>query len=278
MIGAIDWNVTSQLIDGWATPNKYGLLFVSGLIIGFFVMKKMFNREGIPEAQLDKLLIYVVLATIIGARLGHVFFYDWPSYREHPIDILKVWEGGLASHGAAFAIIVALIFYSKKVSHKPVMWILDRVVIPVAIAATFIRLGNLVNHEIIGKPSNLPWAFIFHHSGMENEINGQQVPRHPAQLYEAIYYLFTFILLMYMYWKTNARLKQGVLFGTFMIVLWFGRFMIEFVKEGQTERDHFGALNTGQLLSIPLVIAGIVILYLGMKKPINTDITGKTIS
>lgn len=269
MIGAIDWNVTSELIEGWATPNKYGLLFVSGLIIGFLVMKRMFKREGIPEEQLDKLLIYVVFATIVGARLGHVFFYDWPSYRENPIDILKVWEGGLASHGAAIAIIIALYFYSIKVSKKPIMWILDRVVIPVAIAACFIRLGNLVNHEIIGKPSNLPWAFIFNQAGMEHEINGQQVPRHPAQLYESIYYLFTFILLMYLYWKTNARLRQGVIFGTFMIVLWFGRFMIEFVKEGQTERDHFGTLNTGQLLSIPLILAGVIILYLGLKRKID---------
>ncbi len=268
MIGAIDWNVTSQLIDGWATPNKYGLLFVSGLIIGFLVMKRMFKRESIPEDQLDKLLIYVVFATIIGARLGHVFFYDWPSYREHPIDIFKVWEGGLASHGAAIAIILALFIYSKKVSKKPIMWILDRVVIPVAIAACFIRLGNLVNHEIIGKPSDLPWAFIFNNAGMEYEINGQQVPRHPAQLYESIYYLFTFILLMYMYWKTNSRLKQGVIFGTFMIVLWFGRFMIEFVKEGQTERDHFGALNTGQLLSIPLILVGVYFLITGLKRKV----------
>lgn len=275
MIGAIDWNVTSELIEGWATPNKYGLLFVSGLILGYLVMKRMFKREGIPEDQLEKLLIYVVFATIIGARLGHVFFYDWPSYREHPIDIFKVWEGGLASHGAAIAIIIALVFYSKKVSHRPIMWILDRVVIPVAIGATFIRLGNLVNHEIIGKPSDLPWAFIFNHAGMEYEINGQQVPRHPAQLYESIYYFFTFLFLLFLYWKTNARLRQGVLFGTFMIVLWFGRFMIEFVKEGQTERDHFGVLNTGQLLSIPLIIAGIVILYLGLKKKV---VDGKSIS
>lgn len=271
MIGAIDWNVTSELIEGWATPNKYGLLFVTGLILGYLVMKRIFKRESIPEDQLDKLLIYVVFATIIGARLGHVFFYDWPSYRQNPIDILKVWEGGLASHGAAIAIIAALYIFSKKVSKQSFMWLLDRVVISVTIGACFIRLGNLVNHEIIGVPSDLPWAFIFHHSGMEHEINGVQVPRHPAQLYEAIYYLFTFFLLMYLYWKTNARLRQGILFGTFMIVLWFGRFMIEFVKEGQTERDHFGALNTGQLLSIPLIIVGIVFLYRGLKTKVGDE-------
>jgi phosphatidylglycerol:prolipoprotein diacylglycerol transferase len=273
LIGAIDWNVTSELIEGWATPNKYGLLFVSGLILGYLVMKRIFKRESIPEEQLDKLLIYVVFATIIGARLGHVFFYDWPSYRENPIDIFKVWEGGLASHGAAIAIIAALYVFSKKVSKQSFMWLLDRVVISVTIGACFIRLGNLVNHEIIGIPSDLPWAFIFNYSGMEYEINGVQVPRHPAQLYEAIYYLFTFFLLMYLYWKTNARLRQGILFGTFMIVLWFGRFMIEFVKEGQTERDHFGALNTGQILSIPLIIVGIIFLYRGLKKKVVDETT-----
>ena len=164
MILAIDWNVTSQIIPGWATPNKYGLLFVTGLVLGFFVIKRMFKREGIPESTLDKLLIYVVLATIIGARLGHVFFYDWPTYREDPISIFKVWEGGLASHGGAFAILIALYIYSKRVSKRPMIWILDRIAAPIAIAGCFIRLGNLVNHEIIGIPTDMPWGFIFAHA------------------------------------------------------------------------------------------------------------------
>lgn len=265
MIQAIDWNVNSQLIDGWATPNKYGLLFVTGLVIGYFVIKRMFKSENVREELLDKLLIYMVLSTIIGARLGHVFFYDWASYKQHPIDILKVWEGGLASHGAAFAILIALYYFSKKVAKKPMLWILDRVAAPIAIAGCFIRLGNLVNHEIIGDPTNLPWGFVFHNAGMEYEINGVQVPRHPAQLYESIYYLFTFLLLMYLYWKTRAKYRLGIIFGVFMIVLWTGRFLIEFVKVGQTERDDVWAINTGQMLSIPLILAGIVILYRGLK-------------
>lgn len=266
MVLAIDWKVSSELIDGWATPNKYGLLFVTGLIIGFFVIKRMFKREGIPETLLDKLLIYIVLATIVGARLGHVFFYDWASYKEDPIAIFKIWEGGLASHGAAIAILLALYIFSKRVSHRPMMWILDRVAAPIAIAGCFIRLGNLVNHEIIGIPTDLPWGFIFNHAGEEYLINDVQVPRHPAQLYEAIYYLFTFILLMYLYWKTRARFRMGIIFGTFMIVLWTGRFLIEFVKVGQTVRDDQWTLNTGQMLSIPLMLAGVVILYMGLKR------------
>jgi phosphatidylglycerol:prolipoprotein diacylglycerol transferase len=279
MILGIDWNVSAELIDGWATPNKYGLLFVTGLILGFFVIKRMFKREHVPEEMLDKLIMYVVLATIVGARLGHVFFYGpyfdvldsngtliERGYLSHPIDILKVWEGGLASHGAALAIIFALYLFSKKVSKKPIMWILDRIVAPVAIAACFIRFGNLVNHEIIGIPTDLPWGFRFNQAGSEYLINGEHVFRHPTQIYEALFYLLTFVLLLYMYWKRNAHLRQGVMFGTFMIILWSARLLIEFVKEGQTERDGQWLLNTGQMLSIPLIIAGIVILINGLKK------------
>lgn len=278
MILGIDWNVSSELIEGWSTPNKYGLLFVSGIIIGFFVIKRMFKQENIQEEILDKLLLYMVIATVVGARLGHVLFYGpyfdglnanglmERGYFSHPLDILKVYEGGLASHGAAIAILIALYIFSKKIVKKPMLWILDRVVAPVAIAGCFIRLGNLVNHEIIGDPTSLPWGFKFAFAGDEFLINDVQVYRHPAQLYEAIFYLFTFALLMYLYWKTSAKLKSGVIFGVFMIVLWTGRFLVEFVKVGQTARDEVFALNTGQMLSIPLILVGIVILYFSLKK------------
>lgn len=277
MVLGIDWNVTSELIDGWATPNKYGLLFVTGLFIGFFVIKRMFAKEEIPEKVLDQLLVYVIVSTIVGARLGHVLFYGpyfdgvnsegyfERGYFSHPLDILKVWEGGLASHGAAILILIALYIFSKKVSHKPYIWILDRIAAPIAIAGMFIRLGNLVNHEIIGDPTDLPWGFRFNQAGDEYLIEGVQVFRHPAQLYEAIFYLLTFALLMYMYWKTNAKYKPGVLFGTFMIVLWTGRFLVEFVKVGQASHDATLPLKTGQLLSIPLILAGVFILYRGLK-------------
>lgn len=277
MVLGIDWNVTSELIDGWATPNKYGLLFVTGLFIGFFVIKRMFAKEEIPEKVLDQLLVYVIISTIVGARLGHVLFYGpyfdgvnsegyfERGYFSHPLDILKVWEGGLASHGAAILILIALYIFSKKVSHKPYIWILDRIAAPIAIAGMFIRLGNLVNHEIIGDTTDLPWGFRFNQAGDEYLIEGVQVFRHPAQLYEAIFYLLTFALLMYMYWKTNAKNKPGVLFGTFMIVLWTGRFLVEFVKVGQASHDATLPLKTGQLLSIPLILAGVFILYRGLK-------------
>lgn len=273
MILGIEWNMTSQLIDGWSTPNLYGLLFVTGLIIGFYVIKRMFKDEGIPEAWLDKLLIYVVIATIVGARLGHVFFYDWHIYRENPIDIIKVWEGGLASHGGAIAILIALFIYSKKVTKKSMWWILDRIVAPIAIAGCFIRLGNLVNHEIIGQPTDLPWGFMFMHESINNlvEVDGEMVHvyRHPAQLYEAIGYFFSFIILLSLYWKTKIKEKSGFLFGLFLIFIFGWRFIVEFVKVGQAERDAGLIINTGQWLSVPFVIAGIVIVLLAMGKKLN---------
>lgn len=273
MILGIKWNVSSQLIDGWSTPNLYGILFVTGLIIGFYVIKRMFKAEDIPEAWLDKLLIYVVIATIVGARLGHVFFYDWHIYRENPIDIFKVWEGGLASHGGAIAILIALFIYSKVVTKKSMWWILDRIVAPIAIAGCFIRLGNLVNHEIIGQPTDLPWGFMFMRESINNlvEVDGEMVHvyRHPAQLYEAIGYLFSFIILVSLYWKTKIKEKSGFLFGLFLIFIFGWRFIVEFVKVGQADRDAGLIINTGQWLSVPFVIAGIVIVLMAMGKRLN---------
>jgi prolipoprotein diacylglyceryl transferase len=169
MILSIHWAVDSQLIDGWRTPNLYGLLFVSGIVMGYFVIRKMFKTEQIEDKVLDTLVTYMVLATILGARLGHVLFYGpyWDKidhgqiiergYFSHPGDIIKIWEGGLASHGAAIAILIALFIFSKKISKRPFIWILDRIAAPVAIAATFIRLGNLVNHEMVGYVTDVPW-------------------------------------------------------------------------------------------------------------------------
>lgn len=257
---AINWTVDSQLIDGWNTPNLYGLLFVTGLALGFYVVKRMFKAENLSEAWLDKLLVYMVLSTIIGARLGHCLFYDPVYYLSNPLDIFKVWEGGLASHGGAIAIIIALWIYSKKITHKPVLWILDKVVTPVAVAGIFIRLGNLVNHEIVGVPSDVSWAFIFNYESRDLMIDGQHVPRHPAQLYEAIAYFFIAIFLLYVYWKTTAKEKLGMMFSLFLITVFTARFLIEFVKVGQAERDTGLVLNTGQWLSIPFVLVGIGVL------------------
>lgn len=275
MILGIDWKMSSQLIEGWSVPNLYGLLFVTGLIIGYFVIKRMFDKEGVPEAWLDSLLIYIVIATVVGARLGHVFFYDWDYYKDNLSEIPKVWEGGLASHGGAVAILIALFIYSKKVSKLPMFWILDRIVAPIAIAACFIRLGNLVNHEIVGVPTDLPWGFKFWKEGADNLllINGEfvHVFRHPAQLYESIAYFLIFLVLLRLLWKTNLKQKQGFIFGVFLIFLWGARFLIEFVKIGQAARDEGMILNTGQWLSVPFIIAGFVIIYLANKGKLGSS-------
>lgn len=277
MIAVIDWDVSSELIDGYKTPNLYGLLFVTGLILGYFVIKRMFKKENFSEALLDKLVLYVVFGTIVGARLGHVFFYGpyWDvkdvdgvvterGYFSHPEDIVKVWEGGLASHGAAIVLLIMLYIYSRRVAHRPYLWILDKIAAPIAIAGTFIRLGNLVNHEIVGDPTNVPWAFSFKQYIDEATGNYDPTPRHPAQLYEAICYFLAFAALMFMYWKRDLWKKPGVVFGAFLIFIFGARFMIEFVKVGQTARDSYLFLNTGQLLSIPLVLGGIYLVWKGL--------------
>jgi len=276
MIQSIHWAVDSQLIDGWRTPNLYGLLFVSGIIMGYFVIRKMFKAEQVEDKILDTLVTYMVLATIIGARLGHVLFYGpyWDKiangqivergYFSHPGDIVKIWEGGLASHGAAVAILIALFIF--KVSKRSYIWILDRIAAPIAIAATFIRLGNLVNHEMVGYVTDVPWAFEFQYFYNEAIGNYDPTPRHPAQLYEAICYFISFGVLLYLYWKLKKWQQPGFVFGSFLILIFGSRIICEFFKLGQTARDYTLPLNTGQLLSIPLVIAGIYLVVKAAKK------------
>ncbi|MCE2864643.1 MAG: prolipoprotein diacylglyceryl transferase [Flavobacteriia bacterium] len=278
MIQSIHWAVDSQLIDGWRTPNLYGLLFVSGIIMGYFVIRKMFRAEQVEDKILDTLVTYMVLATIIGARLGHVLFYGpyWDKiangqivergYFSHPSDIVKIWEGGLASHGAAVAILIALFIFTKKVSKRSYIWILDRIAAPIAIAATFIRLGNLVNHEMVGYVTDVPWAFEFQYYFNEAIGNYDPTPRHPAQLYEAICYFISFGILLYLYWKLKKWQQPGFVFGSFLILIFGSRIICEFFKLGQTARDYTLPLNTGQLLSIPLVIAGIYLVMKAAKK------------
>ncbi|MCH2224335.1 MAG: prolipoprotein diacylglyceryl transferase [Crocinitomicaceae bacterium] len=273
----ITWDVTPELIEGWKTPNLYGLLFVTGLLIGYFVIKRMFKKDGVHEDYLDKLVLYMVLATIIGARLGHVIFYGPytgpDGYFSNPLNILKVWEGGLASHGGGIAILIALYFYSKKVVKMPMMWILDRIVVTVAVAGCFIRLGNLMNSEIVGIETNVPWAFQFVHYFNSETLQLDPSPRHPAQLYEAICYIISFVILMVMYWKRQAYRRPGLIFGTFLILIWGARFTIEFVKLGQTDRDAYMPINTGQMLSVPFFLAGVYILYKALKsEPRDADV------
>ena len=277
----INWAFDAEIIPGYRTPNWYGLLFVSGMILGYFVIRKMFKQENISNELLDKLVMYMVPATVIGARLGHVFFYGpyWgpEGYLSNPIEIFKIWEGGLASHGAAVVILLALWYFSNKVIKRPYLWMLDRIAAPVAIAGAFIRLGNLVNHEMVGYVTDVPWGFRFLHHDCMNLIDGQylcewsDIPvRHPANLYESLAYFLSFGILMFLFWKKHAWKKQGMVFGTFLILIFGFRFLIEFVKESQTDNDSMvdvsTGLNTGQWLSVPLVLAGIILIILARKK------------
>ncbi len=249
----ITWDVDPNLFEiGPITVRWYGLLFASAFLVGHYIMQNILIRENQPKEWMDSLLIYMMVGTVLGARLGHVFFYQWDYYSQNLGEILQVWKGGLASHGAAIGIILSLTLWSYKVSKKPLLWILDRIVITVALAAVFIRFGNLMNHEIIGDVTNVPWAFIFTKAGYE-----VLEPRHPTQLYEAFSYLLIFGLLIYLYYKQKAGERAGLLFGLFLILLFSARFFIEFVKEVQVEKEIEMTLNMGQQLSIPLVLVGL---------------------
>ncbi|GAA4842086.1 prolipoprotein diacylglyceryl transferase [Algivirga pacifica] len=258
----ITWNVDPEIFNiGFFSLRWYGLLFASGFFIGQFLMIKMYKNDGRLEKDVDSLTMYMLIATVLGARLGHCFFYDPEYYLSNPIKIFKVWEGGLASHGAAIGILTGLWMYSKKYNHR-FLWVVDRVVVVVALAGGFIRMGNLMNSEIVGIPSDLPWAFLFERLGDYKsylvEVNGQlsNVPRHPVQLYEAITYFITFGVLWKLYWSKGKELAEGRLFGLFLVLVFGFRIVWEFLKVHQADFMMGLELRMGQLLSIPLVLAG----------------------
>lgn len=262
MLAYITWNVDPELINiGPLTIRWYGLLFATGFILGYEVAKKMFRKEGIPLEWLDKAMVYVFIGTLVGARLGHVFFYDWSYYSQHLEEIIMIWKGGLASHGAAIGIIIALYFFSKKVSKKSPLWILDRTVVGVALAGAFIRTGNLMNSEIYGQPTDLPWGFKF--VRIPSIAN---IPVHPTQIYEAIAYLIIFVILYRLFFNTNAGKKQGFLLGMFLMLVFGFRFFVEFIKADQVAFEANIPLNMGQWLSIPLVAIGAFLVWRANKR------------
>ncbi len=257
----IHWNVSPEIFSlGPLAVRWYGLMFAIGFLAGYYQGEKMFKFEGIDLKWLESLFMYLLVATIIGARLGHVLFYDWSFYSQHPAEIIKIWHGGLASHGGALGILVALLYWSKTVSKRSILWVLDRVVVPVALVAALIRFGNLMNSEIYGVETSLPWGFIF-------ERNGETVPKHPTQIYESLAYLITFGTMLYFYWKTSMRKREGFLVGLFFIMVFLSRFLIEFIKEDQEAFEATMALNMGQLLSIPFILGGIYLVVRALKLP-----------
>ncbi|MCK5822057.1 MAG: prolipoprotein diacylglyceryl transferase [Bacteroidales bacterium] len=272
-IEGIVWDINPILLQlGQWEVRWYGLLFALGFVSGIIIMTRMFQKEGVNKDLVDSLFLFVVIGTVLGARLGHVFFYDWAFYQNNPGEIIKIWHGGLASHGGFIGIVLALYIWSKKYSKRSVLWIFDRVVVPSALAGTFIRLGNLMNSEIIGKPADIPWAFTF--------VSHDMAPRHPSQLYESLAYLGIFALLMFLYWKTNAGNKPGRLFGLFMSLIFGFRILIEFTKENQVAFEDNMTMNMGQWLSIPLVLVGLYFIFRKVEEKtyprMDEEIKGKT--
>lgn len=229
----------------------YGLLFAFAFLISQQIMYFIYKRDGRPATEVDTLTVYAVVATIVGARLGHVLFYDPIHYFQNPIKILMVWEGGLASHGGVIGILIAIYLFARK-TNANYLWVLDRVSIVASLTFCIIRLGNLMNSEMIGTPTNLPWAFIF--------TRMDDVPRHPAQLYEAIHYFIWFIVLFLVWYRLKDRMKIGLLFSWSLIMLFSLRFVDEFFKLDQVDFEGSMILNMGQLLSIPFILTGVLLL------------------
>jgi prolipoprotein diacylglyceryl transferase len=298
----IIWNPSEGIDLRFFVIRFYSLMFVIAFGLGWYIMKNIFERENESLEKLDSLFIWIVLSTLIGARLGHVLFYDWEYFRNHLLEIFLPFRfnpnfeftgyQGLASHGAAISIVVAMYFFSKNIMNRPMLWILDRIVVPVASGAIFVRIGNFFNSEIVGKETASPFGirFIRDHFSARDAVNAtqianpkeafkaiatdprfanllEQVPaKHPTQLYEAFFYIFVFAILFFLYWKTEVRIKSGFLFGLFLVLLFSVRFVIEFLKESQGGFESaLGLFTTGQWLSIPCVLVGLYFIFTAEK-------------
>lgn len=254
----VHWNPDPVLVDlGFIQPKWYGVLFVTGFALGYVFFKKEAGRQGIPVQKVDTLLFLLLGLSILGARLAHVFFYDWEMYRHRPGAILYIWEGGLASHGGGVGMLAAVWIWCRFVAKQNMWKILDLIAVPTPLAGAFIRMGNLWNSEILGKPADVPWAFVF------DARDG--IPRHPVQLYEAACYLLGSLVLYLVYRKFGLR-KRGLLTGIFLLVIFIPRFLLEFLKEPQEVHELGLAVNTGQLLSIPFILSGAAIVAYALRK------------
>lgn len=280
MLSFITWNVDPMIFSLFGLEVRwYGLCWALGLLGAIWVVQKIYTFEKHPEKWFDSLFLYVVLGTIIGARLGHCLFYNPEYYLANPLEIFKIWEGGLASHGGTIGIVVGVWLYSRKIK-KSIIWTLDRVVVSVGFTAALIRIGNLMNSEIYGHETTLPWAFKFITNLKEHWVKGAEaiytLPSHPTQIYEALVYIFVFALTMYMYWKTNAKEKQGLLLGVAITIIFGSRFFFEYLKNVQEpfeiEMIATYGINMGQLLSIPFVIWGVWLIYKALTKKNNTTV------
>lgn len=271
---SVTWQVDPTIFTLFGREIRwYGLLWVIGLIVAVYIVQRIFKNEKLPEKWFDSLFGYMMLGIILGARLGHCLFYEPQYYLANPLEIVKIWEGGLASHGGVIGIIIAVWLYSRRVTRKSMLWTFDRVMVPTGFTAAMIRFGNLMNHEIYGGPTNLPWGFRFIDNvglWMRGAEPIYTEPSHPTQIYEALFYLVVFAITMHMYWKTNARERQGLILGVGIALIFIARFFIEFVKNVQVDSEEAMRENTGlilgQWLSIPFIVWGIWLIWQAFRR------------
>jgi len=266
----ITWDFDPEIFSiGNHGIRWYGLLIALALYTGYLIFRRYLRGDKLTLEMVDSLLVYIAIAGIVGARLGHCFFYEPDYFLKNPLEILKIWKGGLASHGWAIGLLLALWLYYRKYK-IPFLWLMDRLVIVVALASVFIRMGNFFNSEIYGLPTDLPWGVEFVRDRLYDSNTGNllpTVPRHPTQLYEALSYLVIFIASFVFYRKKNLEMRDGFMFGFFMIALFVARFLIEFVKNDQVAFEAGMSFNMGQLLSLPFIVSGIAILIWTKVKP-----------
>lgn len=264
MLAFITWNINPEIFSlGPLHIRYYGILFALAFVVDYYIFIRFFKRDKLPLALLDSLTMWAVISTVVGLRLGHCLFYEPMEYLTNPIEILKIWKGGLASHGAAIGVPLGLYFFCRKYKMS-YLWLLDRIVVVVALTGFFIRMGNLMNSEIYGRETSLPWGFIF-------ERWGETAPKHPTQIYEALAYLVIFFILGFIFKKKeNLRNRGGFLFGLFLVLVFTFRFFVEFIKEVQADFEKSLPLDMGQLLSIPFVILGVALLVYSFKHEPNS--------
>jgi prolipoprotein diacylglyceryl transferase len=263
MFGYVYWPFHPEILRvGPLVFRWYGLLFALGFYFGFLIARWQFRIEGKNENDLNPLLFYMVGGALIGARLGHCWLYEPGYYVRHPLEMLRFWEGGLASHGGTLGILIALYFYARRRPDQPYLWLLDRVVVPTGLAGALIRIGNLFNSEMLGLPSTVPWAWVF--------PRVDQTPRHPVQLYESLAYLFTLVVLIRSYARRRAQTPRGSLLGLFLVLVFTFRFFLEFFKERQATYEQHFPISVGQWLSVPLVLGGLVLLWRARRTPPTT--------
>lgn len=288
ILNFIHWNVDPVALSlGSLQVRWYGIFWALGFLLGYLLMSKVYKREKMPEWSLDSLLIYMLVFTVLGARLGHCLFYEPEYYLSKPLEMLKIWEGGLASHGGAIGILIGLWIYVRRFNksdkkepgqktHITYLWLLDRIVIPVCLVGALIRLGNVFNHEIYGTPTSLPWGFVFLRGNeqfcgtVDNYVPctssaccppNEWLPCHPTGLYEAFFCLVAMALLLWMYFKRGmGDRRPGLMFGTFLVIIFGSRIAIEFLKNVQVDFERNMTFDMGQWLSIPFVILGIVMI------------------